>query len=59
MLSTGARGAGQGRKDRLKVALDVTGVDADEDLLGRLKRKRMELASERRVPAMSSFPIGR
>ena len=30
-------------------------VDADEELLGQLKRKRMELASERRVPAYVIF----
>jgi len=46
---------GQGRKERLKIAPHVTGVDADEDLLGRLKHKRMELASERRVPAYVIF----
>ena len=46
---------GQGRKERLKIAPQITGVDIDEDLLGRLKRKRMELASERRVPAYVIF----
>ena len=46
---------GQGRKERHKVTQYVAGVDADEDLLGRLKRKRMELASERRVPAYVIF----
>jgi ATP-dependent DNA helicase RecQ len=46
---------GQGRKERLKIAPHVTEVDADEDLLGRLKHKRMELASERRVPAYVIF----
>jgi ATP-dependent DNA helicase RecQ len=44
---------GQGRKERLN--LHVTIVDADEQLLVRLKRKRMELASERRVPAYVIF----
>ena len=43
------------RKERLKVALDAAGVDADEDLLARLKRKRMELARERQVPAFVIF----
>jgi ATP-dependent DNA helicase RecQ len=46
---------GQGSKKRLKVALKVAGVEVDEDLLGRLKRKRMELAGERRVPAYVIF----
>jgi ATP-dependent DNA helicase RecQ len=43
------------RKERLKVALEAAGVDADEDLLARLKRKRMELARERQVPAYVIF----
>jgi ATP-dependent DNA helicase RecQ len=46
---------GQGSKKRIKVALNVAGVEVDEDLLGRLKRKRMELAGERRVPAYVIF----
>ena len=46
---------GQGRKERLKVAVNGSGVAADEDLLGRLKRRRMELARDRRVPAYVIF----
>jgi ATP-dependent DNA helicase RecQ len=46
---------GQGRKERLKLALSAAGLDADENLLERLKRKRMELASQRRVPAYIIF----
>ena len=46
---------GQARRERLKVALNGFAVAVDEDLLGRLKRKRMELARDRRVPAYVIF----
>jgi ATP-dependent DNA helicase RecQ len=46
---------GQRRKERVDVASNLAGAEVDHELLARLKRKRMELASERRVPAYVIF----
>lgn len=43
------------RRELREVALVAAGGDADADLLARLKRKRMELARERQVPAYVIF----